>query len=145
MALRCPGAPLHPARPGSLADAALAADRSLPRSAAARQTDCPRCCPSRSCPCATARPGAERAPPLPQRPAQPRGLAVRALLPTAEQPPQPRLERDQPAPQLFAPELFGGEAVPQRKEPLDFCEAPPANGLRLATPVHQGLEVAFEV
>ena len=35
--------------------------------------------------------------------------------------------------------------MPDSKEPLDFGQPPPANRLRLATPVHQGLEVAFEM
>jgi hypothetical protein len=35
--------------------------------------------------------------------------------------------------------------VPQRKQPLDFGQAPAPNGLRFPAPVHERLEVAFEV
>ena len=35
--------------------------------------------------------------------------------------------------------------MPQGDQPLDFGQPPAPDGLRLATPVYQGLEVAFQV
>src|SRR4051794_32852402 len=46
----------RPPPPGSPTAAVVAADRWRPRSAAARQTDCPLRCPTRNCPSATAQP-----------------------------------------------------------------------------------------
>src|SRR5262249_50261107 len=89
--------------------------------------------------------GPQRGPPLPQLAAQPGGLAVRALLPTPQQPPQPGLERDQPQAQLVTVQLPRLKPVPPHEQPLDFREAPAADRLRRPTAVHQPLEVPFEV
>ena len=91
------------------------------------------------------RKGPQRRPPLRQPPAQPRGLAVWAVLPTPQQPPQPRLERDQSPLQLLSVALAGSEAVPEREEPLDLRQAPATNRCRRSTAVDQRLEVALEV
>jgi hypothetical protein len=58
-----PAAPPRRQPPGSLASAALAADRSPRRSVVAPQIGCRLRCPTRNCPCATARPAAGHAPP----------------------------------------------------------------------------------
>src|SRR5215208_6077581 len=63
MAGRFPTVPPPSPPPGSPAAHALAADTLPPQSAAAPQTDSPPRCPTRNCPCATARPGAAPAPP----------------------------------------------------------------------------------
>src|SRR6266849_8435813 len=76
------------------------------------------------------REGPQGRPPPPQLAAQSRGLVVRVLLPTPEQPPQSRLERDQPALQLLTPAFPRAEAVPQGEQSRDFRQAPAANGLR---------------
>jgi hypothetical protein len=72
-------------------------------------------------------------------------LVVWVLLPTPQQPPQPRLERDQPPLHLLSVALAGSEAVPEREEPLDLRRAPAANRCRRSTAVDQRLEVAFEL
>src|SRR5206468_1075914 len=77
---------------------------------------------------------------LGQLPTERRCFAVRALLPTPQQPPQPCLERHQSPLQLWAVELPCSEAVPEGKKPLDFAQPPAANRLRRAAAVHQGLE-----
>src|SRR5262249_60591299 len=86
-----------------------------------------------------------RRPPLPHPPAQPRSFPVGVLLPAPQQPPQPCLDRDQPSLQLQSVELAYSEAVPQRKQPLDFGEPPPTDRLRFATSVHQALERPLQV
>ena len=42
-------------------------------------------------------------------------------------------------------QLAGAEPMPQGDRPLDFGQPPAPDGLRFATPVDQGLEVAFQV
>src|SRR4051812_15117972 len=78
MAVRFLGVPPSPQPPGSPAAAAFAGDRWPPRLAAARQTDCPPRCPTRSCPCATTLPAAGPAPPhcwsAPRRPPAQRSI-----------------------------------------------------------------------
>src|SRR5207302_1693664 len=48
-------------------------------------------------------------------------LPVRVRLPTPQQPPQPRLEREQAAAQLLPVELACSEAVPQRADYTTDC------------------------
>jgi hypothetical protein len=68
----CPATRPPPRPPGRPAAAVPAGGTMLPQSAAAPQIGCPPHCPSQSCPCATARPGAGPAPPhcwsVPPRP-----------------------------------------------------------------------------